>query len=724
MHENKVSVMFLQMMKRFLALSALAGLVAVADEAPVWSIPGLLPEFKRKATASCSARSDEILPALPAGLEDEPESRAKIVYDGFRPFIDVNGERMEPDWNLCGSAHEYALTSIAKTYALGFRFFRIAADAPEIETAPGVYDFSSLDRQARLVLKYAPEAKLLLHLRLKFLKWCAAHPEDCVGYATGPAREGRDERIEPLVRPSAAAPGFRRETEHFFTCLGEYLKDKPWRKRIVAVRPCWGIYTEWHCYGMYEAPDVGPGMTAAFRRYKDGLYAHDTPPTAAERTEGAMLLDPAKKRKVLDFYACMAEQISDYLLFCARESKRILPGRLAGAYYGYVFTTHPPEGANVMLEKVLAAPEIDFLSDPPMYTSASRRAGGSYCHRTVPATFHRFGKLSITEDDMRFHHVAQFQKHEKGLVTATPRESQMTMRRNYLNKFFDGCGIQLCDPVGFRQLRLHFHDDPAVSKGIAEAMAATRQAGTLPVDSGNDTVVVVSTVERLRRDGAPKRVDPCMITLYKAPELLYKSGMTFDLCTLDDFIASSKAYKRVVLLNVFGPSDAERAALKAKLRRPDVSALWLVAPGSVTDKGFSDAAMADLTGLSLSGASASPHVVCTGADAFPLNGALKRLADGSTAAFLPNPPATPDEWRSVLAALGQRPLAPCGTYVRRHANLIMLHVADAKEYVLDLPQELKDMKSVELLTGETFAAGPVLKVATDGCDTRLFKFIE
>ena len=624
---------------------------------------------ERAAIAEMERRRSEEFD-LPAGLENEPESQAKVVYDGFRPLIDVNGERLEPDWNLCGSDHDYALTSIVKTRALGYRFFRIYADTRVVETAPGVYDFSTLDQQARRVLKYAPDAKLLLGLRLQFPKWCAAHPEDCVGYATGPAREGHDERIEPLVRPSAAAPGIRAQTRRFFDRLGEYLKDKPWRKRIVAARPCWGIYTEWHCYGMYEAPDVGPAMTAAFRRFKGGLYAHDDPPTAAERTTaGALLLDPVKQRKVLDFYACMAEEISDYLLMCAREVKRVLPGRLAGAYYGYVFAVHPPEGANAMLEKVLAAPEIDFLSDPAMYTASSRRAGGSYYHRTVPATFHRFGKLPIIEDDMRFHHIAEACLSHKGITTTSPRESQMTMRRNYLNKLFDGCGIQLCDPM---------------------AMRGTR-----------------------RRDGTPKGT-PRIRRLYVAPEGLYRSGMAFDLCTLQDFLALPSAYTRVVLLNVFGPSEAERAALKAKLRRPGVSALWLVAPGSVTDAGFSDAAMADLTGLSLRGAGANPHVVCAGADAFPLNGATKRLADGSTAAFLPEPPANEDEWRTALAALGEKPIAPVRTYVRRHGDLILFHVA--------LPPTLAGRAATELVTGETFAAGPVLKFATDGCDTRLFKF--
>ena len=81
---------------------------------------------EERAAIVAATNAIEVIP-LPAGLENEPESNVKVVYDGYRPFIDVNGERLEPDWNLCGSAHDYALTSIVKTRALGYRFFRIYA---------------------------------------------------------------------------------------------------------------------------------------------------------------------------------------------------------------------------------------------------------------------------------------------------------------------------------------------------------------------------------------------------------------------------------------------------------------------------------------------------------------------------------------------------------------------------------------------------------------------
>ena len=161
-------------------------------------------------------------------------------------------------------------------------------------------------------------------------------------------------------------------------------------------------------------------MTEKFRVYLKKKYGTDTAlkkawndpavsfdsaaaPTMAERSPHGALLDPAKERKVLDFFDCLAEVNADLLLMAAGVIKKELPGRLCGAYYGYVHATHPPEGANVLLDKVLASPLIDFCSNPAPYTGYSRLAGGSFPHRTIPATFRRYGKLAIIEDDSRFH---------------------------------------------------------------------------------------------------------------------------------------------------------------------------------------------------------------------------------------------------------------------------------------------------------------------------------
>lgn len=42
---------------------------------------------------------------------------------------------------------------------------------------------------------------------------------------------------------------------------------------VAGVRVAYGIYTEWHSYGMYEAPDTGTAMTAHFRNWLRSKYS-------------------------------------------------------------------------------------------------------------------------------------------------------------------------------------------------------------------------------------------------------------------------------------------------------------------------------------------------------------------------------------------------------------------------------------------------------------------
>ena len=583
---------------------------------------------------------------------------ARIVYEGNRPFISVNGCRHAPEWVICGTESEYERQFIAKSYDLGFRFYNIGLKVDkDVETAVGEYDFSALDEQAKTVLTNAPGAMLVLSAWFELPKWCAAHPEETIGYADGAAGEGDTDELKGRpIRPSAASLEFRRELTRFFDRLGEYVRSRPWADRVVAVRPAWGVYTEWHCWGMYHFPDTGAAMTAAFRGYKDGLYAKEDPPTAEERTSGGYLLDPVKQRKVIDFYDCMAEVIANLLIFTCRESKRVLPGRLAGAYSGYVLDPHPPEGANVLLDKVLSSGAVDFISDPTAYSPLSRRAGGAYYHRTVPSTAHRYGKLVLIEDDMRFHHLAGVSRLAK-IYTADARESRMTMRRNYLNTLFNGVGIQLNDPMGKRGKRPYAYDDPDVLQGLREAKAVAAKAGFVSAESGNEVAVVVSCRERLRRNGKSSHD-----LVYLSPRSLYRTGVSFDLLTLEDYLASGQRYAQVILLNVFNPTAEERAGLEARNRGAAVR--WFTA---------------------------DEH------EAYP---------------------STPDQWRAEFDRLGAKAMTVPRAYVRRQGDLVLFHTARAGNWRLALPDGATGAE--ELFSGRTFE-GQVLKFETDGVDTLLFK---
>jgi hypothetical protein len=169
-------------------------------------------------------------------------------------------------------------------------------------------------------------------------------------------------------------------------------------------------------------------------------------------------------------------------------------------------------------------------------------------------------------------------------------------------------------------------------------------------------------------------------------------------------------------LNTFHLTDAERKALARKAKRKGTTAIWLVAPGSVTDGGFSDRAMSELTGMELSGADREPHVVCGGKvetlSARGYKAYVKALGEDARAVFIPITPEDWRGWRSLFDQLGVRADAPGGNYFRRHGDVLMFHVGSGGAYELRVPDMATGDVAVELFSGRNFASAPLKLTAT------------
>lgn len=611
---------------------------------------------------------------LPEGLSGESEPDAHVVYKGWMPKISLNGRLLEPDFAFpCAagkSPHQEA--AAVKMASLGFKTTRISAQDFDFWKGEGQYDFSNLDWQARRLIKLVPDARLELFLILnKMREWCKAHPDDVVGYQTGPADpKAYDDYTQRVVRPSAASEAFREEAARIIAALGAFVRAQPWGKRVIDIRLGYGIYTEWHTYGMFEGPDSGPAMTKAFRGFLRKKYGSDDalakawgepaatieaadPPMMEERGPDVEVLDGARHRKALDFFQCNSEVSADLLLFMARKARSALPGRLVGAYYGYIFCAHPAEGANLLVDKVLASQDIDYLINPAAYTPDIRRAGGSYTLRAIPYTFHRYGKLCICEDDMRFHHLRRYDV-SNDYATETPEESKATAKRNYLNRLFDGIGYQALDlSSGWHAAAF---DDPSVLEGFHEAKRETAAAGDIGPDSGNSLAVVIDYRGRLKLGNKPHKKDRVRAIYAYAPAYLYRTGMTFDMMTLDDYLATKRPYRNVLFLN---PDEAD-ASLMAKAReRAGTGAL-------VCDGSFTSA----------------------------------------------------EQYRALFEKAGIHAWTKPGSYVRHHGDLLMFHTAAAGRHAISLPAEFAG--AVSLTTGRNHG-GRQIDLETQGPHTELFR---
>lgn len=688
--------------------------------------------------------AEEAARTLPDGLDREPPIAAKVVYSGHLPKIDINGRLYEPLLNVWGAGDPYKDTALIRAGRLGFRLFQVPIDDQHYyrgEDHP--YDFSRVDASVRRILHLQPDAYVIVRLQLHLRDWVRAHPDERQEYAAGPVNEEwADEYRGRPCRGSCASRPFRQKAHDVLGAFADYVRAQSWGNRILGIRVAYGTYSEWHAYGMYEGPDTSKPMTVHFRDWLARKYASDAElaaawgdssvtletacvPTTDERTKGGALLDPRQDRKTLDYYECFSQAMSGFLIGLCKHVKLALPGRLAGAYYGYVFAMHTPEGSNVLLDRVLASPAVDFLSNPASYTPYSRFNGGPFAPRTVPATFRRYGKLSFLEDDSRFHHIRDLMdRSNRAIALTTPQESHAAMRRNLLTAFFDGTGLQLNDAVGGSYGRPNAFDDPVIWAAIRETFDALGKAGEPSSDSGNDVAVVISPRERLRCDGAP-RSPKLSDEIYQQSILhLHRSGVAFDLMTLEDFLASGRAYPVNLFLNAFYLTDRERVILKDKVRK--TSCVWLVAPGSVTENGFDDAAMSDLVGLRLRGAGRTPAVVCDDPSAKAVPGAdavSKVNAEGVRTIFTPTCPKTPEAYRALLIAAGATASVEPGSYFRRHGDLLMFNTDKAGTHVITLPAADRNRAVTELYSGRRLPADR-LSVESDGPGTWLFKMDE
>ena len=687
---------------------------------------------------------------LPAGLDSEPEPIAKIVYKGQLPQIEINGKIYPPVLNLCDSGNEFTDNIAIKTYQAGVRIFQIAIPSNQFINSSGPYDFRDIDFRAARMLNLNPDAYLLLSIHFResdMQKWCRSNPDETIGFVTGPTQPSSSYLYGRPLAISAASNKFRNEVQKMIKTITKHVKKSAWNKRLIGVRVTFGIFTEWHTFGMYAGPDSGKRMTEAFRKYLKKKYKTDsalrnayrnkkvtfdtiTVPNIKERWGmNRYLRDPVAERKTWDYYNCHNNVMADLLLFMAKTVKDNLPDRLCGAYYGYAFASHPPEGANVLLEKIVSSPYIDFLSNPPPYTPGCRRAGGSFMQRTIPATFHRYGKLAIIEDDSRFHFLPKYT--EKRISSQSSVESEMIERRNFCNMIFDGAGLQILDPCKNVKARFHTFDSLEVIKAIQQSIAIYKSICSLPCASGNDIAAVFNPDERIHHGGKHRTSSGLSKGINcQSISQLFRTGYGFDVLSLKDFLVSKRNYKTVIFLNPFSFFADERKLLIKKVRKPNMTSIWTYAPGYVTPKGFNVKAMQELTGIKLA-ADTNRHKLelkfkngiklkLKGTDTPRIHSidpdvkvlahytdddtnavVIKKFPDKSQAIFTGLPVINSHIWNKLLHMTSAHQYVKPGNYFRHHANMIMVHVGAAGTYSVNLPQQAKSV--TELYSGKIVA---------------------
>ncbi len=692
-------------------------------------------------------KDSEIAPEIANG----PQHKLVVEWkNGVAMFRDKADNRLVPPALELDSAlppFPRKLDMIKKLAECGFRIIGLRIDSKNIDLGGGKYDFSAIDPAAAAILRTVPDALIKFDAFFSFLdSWLERYPDEMIGYATGPADNQITKNWHSLVVggrgrfPSMASKPFADEIERYVKLLCNHIKKSPWSKRLVMMHVSYGIYSEWHYFGMGgQMPDTGKAMTKFFRSYVKNKYGTPgllraawgddkvtfetvTVPGEKERYGEMLYLRTGigTSRKVMDYYECHQRVISDLLLHFAKAMKKEMPDLLVGAYYGYIFSMSqfPSEGQTMDFERVLASPDIDFLSAPSDYNNPSRQMGGVGMPRVIPATFHRHKKLSITELDLRTHLSKRF----LGNDARNGKEDGEVWKRDITISQLNGLGIDTFSTNDARERQSL--DDPDILKAMKSAIDNWEEIRDNRRPSENRIAVIFNPYEMIWHSYPVPAMQQFNIMLNdNTMHALYRSGYAFDLLSMRDWELSNKKYECMVFVNAITLTPEQQALIRKRIRNKGVTAIFTYAPGLVTSKGFSKENMFELTGIKLDyslekvpmsltttdGRSfgnakikEAPRVFSVDKDAEVMGfyhdkkAAMvrKNFADGSTVFFSGVPVNQGWMWSRLFKAAKQHCISPDGVAVRYENPFLLVHVRNAGAYQINLPVRAKSVKEI------------------------------
>lgn len=461
------------------------------------------------------------------------------------------------------------------------------------------YDYGGFDAYFADVLDTDPDALFLPHLYVTPPAWWQAkNPQEMCVYSDG-----------STGYQSFGSDKWRRELGDDLRRLLMHLQSSTYADRILGYILCSGHSAEWQEWGIWDSKfaDYSEPSRRAFRDWLRAHYGtdaalaaawHDSAahfdsaelPTVEQRTNASagVLRDPSKEQRVIDFYQYLSETMAADILYFAHIVKDATGGRsLAGAYYGYLTQhwIHQQDSAHLALAKVLDSPDIDFLMSPPMYTG--RELGGTSTFMTASASVRLHGKLWINESDIRTHLSDPSSGYGRADDLAGSRAvlwrefGEMLARRTGIS-WFDMTGGWFSDPT--------LLSDLAAMRKEADRALVTRQ----PFHA--EMAVFISAESAYRMKPSTLWMPAVLDQVVSLPRV----GVPADVYLLSDLNRPDfPDYKIYVFLNACYVDAGTRRSIDQKVKQRGAAAVWIFAPGVVTDEGLSAPSIKTLTGINV-----------------------------------------------------------------------------------------------------------------------------
>jgi len=581
--------------------------------ATLYDMTSLLTREEQKATAEAKQRIREQFVEIKARLAKETKPQCKIRYTDGKAQIMIGSRPYEPtlylgaySWAFDNPAFREKIEAFRRS---GIHLYGIGIDMQRIWKPDNSLDLGAVDDLLLNALALDPKGYYLFCFYASVAPswWNNSHPDDLIDYANGGVDPTACDALQRFKAPSLASKTWRRDIGDALRRIVEHVEQSPLASRVFGYRPDYGVYAEWHYYGMANGmPDTGKAMTAAFRDWlrrnypdeaalrkawdsADVSFGNAQVPGKEERLDAKALSlrDPVANRKTADFLRCLSEELKDCLLHCNRTVKEACGRRaLVGNYCGYFFgMSYPAEGWHLANEAILDSPDVDFQASPFCYSKYFRALGESQQARSLVETYRLRGKLCMLEADSRTH----LEPDHGHTYAANAEQSVATLARDFCQALTLGCGFWYYD------FGKPWYNDPLIFDFFGK-IQSIRQ---LPADCGSAAeVVVVADFESVIYHGTeqyPLRVTHTAID--EAVRELGHAGVPFDTLSFGDLQRKNlKEYKVYIFPNLYYVTPEKRAVVDT-LKRDGKALVWLFAPGYLTDKGLSLDSMAELTGM-------------------------------------------------------------------------------------------------------------------------------
>lgn len=578
----------------------------------------LMPEINRREFLRKTAQTTGIIAAgreaLRAGkvLAAEGKTRARVGPHKGVPTLFINDVPTNPSAYFFREPIKKNIADFRKAglHVYTWGWSDIIPHSHDLGwNGPGEYDYSKFDAEAEAIVDADPDAYLFPRLAVSAPRWwLEAHPDDRLA-----AEDGK--YIFPY-QTSMASETWLGEASEAFRRLIEHVRSTAYANHVIGYQVTGGLNEWFYCS---VDPDFSPAATRGFRKWLEVKYAGDLsalrrawkigditfegaplPPKSARlKADVNLLRDPAVSRWVSDYFEFLSEVNSDALLhFCKVGKEGSNHESILGAFYGYLICAlgPPEEGAAIhwghqALRKVLASPYIDFLCSPYEYTG--RGPGGYDGEQALPETVKLAGKLFFSECDTPTC-VSEPGSFTEGRPLPARAESFGVLKRDFSRRLICRYGLWWMDP----DLKGSWYHDPEIVRLFTRTCVLHEKCLHLDMRYQGEAAVLMD-------EESPYYVKPGAELLYPLGYLqerlnFPRIGTPYDVFLHNDLTNPNMPdYKLYIFLDTLYLTDAERTAVKQRVQKNGNVAVWLYAPGVISEHGLSDENIKDLTGIAV-----------------------------------------------------------------------------------------------------------------------------